>query len=406
MQLDVTSLLAVASVVVALLAIAMLYFYFQDRRASWLGIAVVPLVAGLISMLLFTQRSGGPDFVGKGIGTAVILLGNAMLWQAMRAFDRRRVLVLPVILVPGAWLALSASPVFMEPAFMPLRLTVASFALSLLCGLAAWELWRGRAEALPSRNVAIGVLGLLALAHWARVPLMKILPFPLGGLPTTAWAVGGMVAFTALVTLYMTLLLISMTKERWEQAQRHISVTDPLTGLLNRRAFADEAESMARLATGAAIPITLLVLDLDHFKTINDRYGHEAGDYVLRSFSAITAAHARTQDMVFRMGGEEFCFLLPGMGADMGAALAQRICREFGNSFVATPAGEIRATVSIGVATADTDDVPIGNLLAAADAALYEAKNSGRDQVVSARTSAVIRLGDEQVLRFPGLKRA
>jgi diguanylate cyclase (GGDEF)-like protein len=235
---------------------------------------------------------------------------------------------------------------------------------------------------------------------------MTVLPYPLGGLPTTPMAVAGMVAITAVVALFMTLLMISMTKERLELTQRNIAVTDPLTGLLNRRAFADEVDRRAHGATGAAVPATLLVLDLDRFKAINDRYGHEAGDQVLLNFARVMKMHARAEDMLFRMGGEEFCFLLPGVSAEGGEVLAQRICRVFGNSFVSTDSGDIRATVSIGVAAADTDDVPIGNLLAAADAALYEAKNSGRDQVMSARMTEVVRLTDSRALRALDRRRA
>lgn len=404
MQLDVTSILIVATMMVAILAIAMIYFYLQDRRAKWLGWAVVPLVSGIVAMLLFTQRGTAPDFIGKGVGTAVIFVCNATLWQAMRAFDRRKVMLWPVAIAPTIWLVLASNPAFM--ANMPLRIVIASIIMSLFCGLAAWELWRGRAEALPSRNAAVFVLAMLSVAHWTRIPLMPVLPFPLGGLPTTPMAVAGMVAVTAVVALFMTLLMISMTKERLELTQRNIAVTDPLTGLLNRRAFADEADRRAHSATGAAVPATLLVLDLDRFKAINDRYGHEAGDQVLLNFARVMKMHARTEDMLFRMGGEEFCFLLPRVGTEGGEALAQRICRVFGNSFVSTDSGDIRATVSIGVASADTDDVPIGNLLAAADAALYEAKNAGRDQVMSARMTEVVRFTGSRALRELDRRRA
>lgn len=404
MQLDVTSILIVATMMVALLTIAMIYFYLQDRRAKWLGWAVVPLVSGIAAMLLFSLRGTAPDYIGKGVGTAVIFVCNGTLWQAMRAFDRRKVMLWPVAIAPTIWLLLATNSAFM--ANTPLRIAVASITMSFFCGLASWELWRGRAEALPSRNAAIAVLAGLSAAHWTRIPFMNVLPFPLGGLPTTPMAVGGMVAIIAVVALFMTLLMISMTKERLELAQRNIAVTDPLTGLLNRRAFADEADRRARHATGAAVPATLLVLDLDRFKAINDRYGHEAGDLVLLNFARVMRTHARSEDMLFRMGGEEFCFLLPGVGAEGGEALAQRMCRVFGNSFVSTDSGDIRATVSIGVATGDTDDVAISSLLAAADAALYEAKNSGRDQVVSARTAEIVRLPDTHALRELDRRRA
>jgi len=132
----------------------------------------------------------------------------------------------------------------------------------------------------------------------------------------------------------------------------------------------------------------VLVLDLDHFKSINDRYGHEAGDLMLRHFADIARASLRPTDLLFRMGGEEFCFVLPNAGIAEARAAAERIRARFAETGIDLAGQAITATVSIGVAASAQVGCDLEQLLASGDAALYEAKSRARNQTVVAATAA------------------
>jgi diguanylate cyclase (GGDEF)-like protein len=191
---------------------------------------------------------------------------------------------------------------------------------------------------------------------------------------------------------FLGFLLIALTKERLELEQRTIAHVDPLTGLMNRRAFMTHVERNNRRRAGGREATSLLVLDLDHFKSVNDRFGHDVGDKVLASFAAIAEANVRPADQLYRMGGEEFCFVLPDTDLSEAITVAERIRREFASSAVEGSAGErIIATVSIGIASAEFAGFDYEVLLAAADAALYEAKARGRNRVIVGAPSALER---------------
>ncbi len=155
------------------------------------------------------------------------------------------------------------------------------------------------------------------------------------------------------------------------------SATDPLTGLKNRRAFQERLEAEVGRARRYGVPLSLLILDVDHFKGYNDAFGHPAGDEVLRRVSALLLGTTRSDDLVARYGGEEFVILLPETELRGALRLAAR-CRQ------AVEAADMpgrSVTLSVGVATL-TADMPGGDeLLAAADCALYGAKRGGRNCV-------------------------
>ena len=188
-------------------------------------------------------------------------------------------------------------------------------------------------------------------------------------------------------------LFLAMTLERREAEQRSFALSDPLTGLMNRRAFADFATRMNRRRAGFRNAMALLVLDLDHFKSVNDRFGHEVGDRMLKAFADVAENNVRPSDHLFRMGGEEFCFALPETPLVEAIAVAERIRKAFEASVIDTTGGAACATVSIGIA-ATQFAIEVEVLLAAADAAVYEAKARGRNRVVAAEPSLLLRRPD------------
>jgi two-component system cell cycle response regulator len=162
-----------------------------------------------------------------------------------------------------------------------------------------------------------------------------------------------------------------------------LSRTDALTGLRNRRHVEEYLARLVSLARRHAEPIGVLVVDIDHFKSVNDGHGHDAGDAVLREVAGRMVASVRLEDMVGRWGGEEFLVVLPNTSAQGAAELAERLRQVVGGEPCRLPGGDtLPVTVSLGCAASVIDDAAA--LVKAADAALYEAKQSGRNRVVVA----------------------
>ncbi len=161
---------------------------------------------------------------------------------------------------------------------------------------------------------------------------------------------------------------------------RQVAGTDILTGLLNRRGFAKPAE-MAFAQARDGYGVAVLVVDVDHFKGVNDRHGHDAGDAVIRRVGALLVEALRISDTVARFGGEEFVVLLVGLGGAEAEHIAERLCGAVRHAEIAHGGRTIAVTVSIGVATVSIRDPDIQATIARADAALYDAKAHGRDRV-------------------------
>jgi len=163
------------------------------------------------------------------------------------------------------------------------------------------------------------------------------------------------------------------------------ALTDTLTGLTNRRGIEQQLDQLLAHASRSNETLSLLIFDADHFKKVNDTYGHDAGDSVLAALARRAQEAMRAQDVVGRLGGEEFVAVLPGASRSAAYTAAERLRAHIASHPVDIPGGPIRVTVSVGVATKHPDvDTDRSNLMTAADNALYEAKRGGRDRVMHA----------------------
>jgi two-component system, cell cycle response regulator len=166
---------------------------------------------------------------------------------------------------------------------------------------------------------------------------------------------------------------------------RFEAMHDSLTTLLNRGAVLEQLERELVRSTRRSSPVTVIMGDLDHFKNVNDTFGHATGDAVLRESARRMKTVVRAYDSLGRIGGEEFIAVLPECDAKVGLAVAQRLCRMIAEAPVTTPAGQVPVTISIGVAASDQfPGTTAQELVRAADAALYQAKNAGRARCVLA----------------------
>ncbi len=190
-------------------------------------------------------------------------------------------------------------------------------------------------------------------------------------------------------------------RQRLEQELRTQATTDALTGLPNRRQFLNDLErELSLIKRHPQMNTALLMLDLDHFKAINDKYGHSTGDEVLKHFSRQLIQVSRRSDKLGRLGGEEFCLLLPGTNAEQACQMADRLRLRIADGSVQVGDATLRYTVSIGVSMLQQSDKNVDIPLARADAALYRAKDAGRNRVACARDSEL----EQQDLFLPDQK--
>ena len=223
------------------------------------------------------------------------------------------------------------------------------------------------------------------LAQWnANLPIFVLIA--LGG--NVALAILGVFGFRQLARRREAMealaesnrLLEARVRERTE-ALAKLANTDVLTGAHNRRWFMEEGERLFALARRHHHPLALMILDADHFKSINDRYGHASGDAVLRTLAATPATVLRTTDLFARLGGEEFGVILPATGREGAIGLGERLLSAMRDAVTEHDGQRLRFTVSIGIAVLQADDTSLEALLHRADLALYQAKASGRDRL-------------------------
>ena len=165
---------------------------------------------------------------------------------------------------------------------------------------------------------------------------------------------------------------------------QQLATHDALTGATNRGGFYEQASREISRIREHGMHLSVILFDLDHFKEINDTWGHAVGDEVLQAVVKITDEHSRARDRVARIGGEEFALLLPDVDLQMAATIAQRLCSSIASASLPTKRGPLNITASFSVASLSLEDTSIDDLLARADSALYEAKHAGRNRVLLA----------------------
>jgi len=170
-------------------------------------------------------------------------------------------------------------------------------------------------------------------------------------------------------------------KEALEKHLKHLASTDPMTELLNRRAFFDICDKIMIRASKTQQKLACLIIDIDHFKVINDTYGHDMGDKVIKVIAKLMQENTRTIDYIGRIGGEEFAILMPNTDMEAAYQISDRLRENISKYKILLNNKNVSITVSIGLSYLTHEDKNIHTLLKRADTALYEAKDNGRNQV-------------------------
>jgi diguanylate cyclase (GGDEF)-like protein len=374
--LDSLTLDIVATMVAALLGAMLLFFARQENIPAlrWWGAAYL---LGAASVALWT-------LVGNRFGETVPLLlsalglvASAMVWNAARVFHSRGASLPGLALGAIVWISAGT---LLDPDVTSLRLTIGAGLVVIYATLTASELWQERRKSLQRRWPAIIVPVLHGFVLMLPILLGNVLRDSNGAF-ATAWVTIFSIELVlyAVGTVFVIFMLVS---ERAVSAHKRAALIDPLTGLLNRRGFTEACGRLIARDARKGQQVTVLVFDIDHFKSINDRFGHPAGDEILKLFAAVVVNNLRISDLSGRIGGEEFAALLP-CSLQEGVLVAERVREAFAASGIVCDDGPVDTTVSIGVAGGPAG-TELDVLLTAADTALYKAKRTGRNRVEAA----------------------
>jgi diguanylate cyclase (GGDEF)-like protein len=380
MTLDVHTLFLVTVYVEAILGLLLLFVWAQNmalRAVCWWGFAHL---IRLVSIGLFGMYGEVPDIVSIDLANALLFTAFAATWTGARVFDGRP--VEPVYLVTGAvlWLLICRLPILADN--VDARALIASSIITAYTWLTAYEFWRGRSEALVSRWPAVFMFFAHGALYILRTPLVAMLPSAAANdsLFASVWMTV-LSTESLLLTISSAFILLAMAKERTELRHRTAAMVDPLTGIANRRSFMQDAALMAKQHIADPRPTAVLLIDLDHFKSINDRFGHALGDRVLEIFTDAARKSTRGSDLIGRLGGEEFVAMLIDTNRDKAVEVAERIRESFAQMAQEVDGRAVCATVSIGLVHTEAPALDLPELLAQADQALYCAKERGRNRV-------------------------
>jgi diguanylate cyclase (GGDEF)-like protein len=377
MSLDNMTLYFVATLVAALLGVMLLFFGRQENNAAlkWWGTAYM---LGAASVALWTLTGSSLNPMLSLALNAVGFVACGMVWNASRIFHGRK-LILPGLAL-GA-LAYVLAALVLDPHLPGISLKIGAAIVAIYAALTATELWTERRRVIrrwwpgfmgPVLHGVVLMLPILLgdLVHPTNDKFMSSIWVTVFSVELMLYAVG---------TVFVILMLVS---ERTVIAHKTAAAVDPLTGMFNRRGFSEVCSRVIDREARAGRPVTVLIFDIDHFKSINDRFGHPAGDELLRLFATIVITNLRLTDLSGRIGGEEFAALLP-CPLEEGVVAAERVREAFAASNIVVEEGPVDTTVSIGVAGGPAG-TELEVLLAAADTALYQAKRSGRNRVEAA----------------------
>jgi diguanylate cyclase (GGDEF)-like protein len=375
MRLDVPTLTTMESFVLACAGAVLFLAWSQNRKLSALALwslSYFATAAGVFALIFGASTDHG---LWSMAGSSMLAAADGLTWKAARTFDAKPAPLAVALL--GAGLVVGCETIFPQIREVSGTLNLAAGAVYLVAG--AVSLWNGRKEWLAARLPLVLFMVLhgavVSIGAWSRLigaigqreipPVMSLFGFI--HFESTIYALGGAVFILALV------------KERKEAASSAAASIDPLTGVANRAAFQRRAERAMQRCRRQGTPVSVVMFDLDWFKSINDAHGHAVGDAVLQRFCAVASAALWPSDVFGRIGGEEFAIVMPGSSIEAAGSRADRIRASFASDCRFIGDRQVNATLSGGVSTSANGKEGLTALLERADAALYRAKADGRN---------------------------
>ncbi len=404
MNLDANTLFIVAIYVEALLGLLLLFAWVQNTQiqaVAWWGCAHL-MRSG--SIVLFGMYGEVSDLISIDLANAILFLSFGVTWTGARVFDNRVPLPAYLLVGPLLWFFVSRVPYFAIT--LELRVLLSCGIIAAYTWLTAYEFWRGRGEPLVSRWPAIFMLFAHGSLFLLRTPLAGMLPWlPTGQVVQSVWLI--VMTFEALLfTISIAFILLAMAKERSEYRLRTVAMVDSLTGIANRRAFLQDGAELTKRHAANPCPAAILLIDLDHFKSINDRFGHAIGDRVLQIFARTAQENIKAPDLIGRLGGEEFAVVFYDIGQERAAARAELIRTAFAEAADEVDGYPVAATLSIGMVFCRSAVLDVPELLIQADEALYDAKERGRNRVEIASRDLIQKRRDSLAERMAAVAAA
>lgn len=371
MQIDLFTIYVLCAAVLSVAsAMAFGESLFNKRHQKALRIWSVAYLMLLAGLMLVSWREELPTVLGSGLSNILIFSGYGLMVAGITCIGGRSVAPPIGAVVGGTALWLWAGP------NLPLPIWHAMAALVIACiqfaGVAA--LSAPPLRALRSRPIAVGVFALHGLVYLSRVIAMPLLDPVKDAAIIKVFSVLTM-GEGVLYAVAAPIVLLAMVREEGENRLLVAAQTDFLTGLANRRSFTQQAGEKITPEGSAGV---LMLFDLDHFKAVNDTFGHQMGDEVIRLFARVAESEMNPNTVIGRLGGEEFAAFVPHCDMREGEQIADRLRRRFQDAAEAGPK-TVAVTVSVGLASSMGRG--LDETMAAADRALYRAKRLGRNRV-------------------------
>lgn len=341
--------------------------------ARGLGLWAIGLLGISLGTLLTASRDGPPSMLIVSVARVLLLSSLFMIYLGTVRFvgQRSSLKIWIPVLIAGASLQIVFTHAY--PSFHARLIVANAFSGSLFLAQ-AWALWRYATPTFAPR-LCLAVSLLMVLIQLTRFATSFFVPMGENVFDGDPLNLMYVVSLVCSILLY-SVGIVLMVSERLRTELEHLATRDSLTGALNRRQMKELFDTELLRCHRQHRSMGLLLMDLDHFKTINDTYGHQTGDQVLIDFVIELNSLLRQSDQVARFGGEEFAVLLPDTSPQEALAAAERI-----RAACATPKNAPSCTVSIGITHILVDMDILDTMLARADAALYRAKAKGRNQV-------------------------
>lgn len=372
-MIDNATLLVAIAFSSGALMVTLLISWLGARRDAYLISWAAGMAFVVVALAMLSLRSGAYDLLAQVGPFTLLITGMALICLGASQFRSGST----SWALPGAlWIiAIVTTDLPFIFGLSGLGTIVLNLSCAVFMALSGYHYWAGRAEAPLPLAVNAGLYGMTSISFLACAALLILDGEMVLTAPPSNWAeqfnsIMAIVGLTGVGALSLTLNQFRATRRH-----RHDAMTDSLTGLLNRRALFDGFGD-TEMAAGTAV----LMFDIDHFKQINDRQGHAAGDAVIQQFGIIAGLGMQRGDTLARIGGEEFCAILPAVPIERAKAIAERIRADFEATPAQIGAETIAATVSVGVATSGIGE-SFSSVLSRADAALYKAKGHGRNRV-------------------------